>query len=75
MKRTAFPLADVYRLLEPGPVVLVTTTRKGRANTPHPACPSSRRQTLGLHSEIVVPLFLYTIFSCLEIENVRAFTV
>jgi len=26
------PLAHVYRLLEPGPVVLVTTARKGRAN-------------------------------------------
>jgi flavin reductase (DIM6/NTAB) family NADH-FMN oxidoreductase RutF len=32
MKRTAFPLSEVYRLLEPGPVVLVTTARKGRAN-------------------------------------------
>jgi flavin reductase (DIM6/NTAB) family NADH-FMN oxidoreductase RutF len=27
-----FPLAQVYGLLEPGPVVLVTTTRAGRAN-------------------------------------------
>ncbi|HEX8011523.1 MAG TPA: flavin reductase family protein [Casimicrobiaceae bacterium] len=26
------PLAQVYRLLEPGPVVLVTTARKGRPN-------------------------------------------
>jgi flavin reductase (DIM6/NTAB) family NADH-FMN oxidoreductase RutF len=26
------PLAHVYRLLEPGPVVLLTTARKGRAN-------------------------------------------
>ena len=26
------PLADVYRLLEPGPVVLLTTAHKGRAN-------------------------------------------
>jgi flavin reductase (DIM6/NTAB) family NADH-FMN oxidoreductase RutF len=26
------PLADVYALLEPGPVVLLTTARKGRAN-------------------------------------------
>ena len=31
MKRT-LPLADVYRLLEPGPVVLLTTARKGRYN-------------------------------------------
>ena len=31
MKRT-FPLSRVYRLLEPGPVVMVTTARKGRAN-------------------------------------------
>jgi flavin reductase (DIM6/NTAB) family NADH-FMN oxidoreductase RutF len=26
------PLARVYQLLEPGPVVLVTTARNGRAN-------------------------------------------
>ena len=26
------PLAKVYQLLEPGPVVLLTTSRKGRAN-------------------------------------------
>jgi len=32
MKKTAFPLSQVYRLLEPGPVVLVTTARAGRAN-------------------------------------------
>lgn len=31
-KKRAFPLAQVYRLLEPGPVVLVTTARAGRAN-------------------------------------------
>ena len=31
MKRT-FPLSKVYGLLEPGPVVIVTTARKGRAN-------------------------------------------
>ena len=30
--KTAFPLAEVYRLLEPGPVVLVTTARAARAN-------------------------------------------
>ena len=30
-KRT-LPLSEVYRLLEPGPVVLVATARKGRAN-------------------------------------------
>ena len=28
----ALPLAKVYQLLEPGPVVLLTTARKGRAN-------------------------------------------
>jgi len=26
------PLSKVYQLLEPGPVVLLTTARKGRAN-------------------------------------------
>ncbi|HYA20187.1 MAG TPA: flavin reductase family protein [Burkholderiales bacterium] len=31
MKRT-LALSKVYRLLEPGPVVMVTTARKGRAN-------------------------------------------
>ena len=30
--KTILPLAQVYRLLEPGPVVLLTTARKGRAN-------------------------------------------
>jgi len=28
----ALPLAEVYALIEPGPVVLLTTARKGRAN-------------------------------------------
>ena len=32
MKKTNFPLSEVYRLLEPGPVVLLTTIRAGRAN-------------------------------------------
>jgi flavin reductase (DIM6/NTAB) family NADH-FMN oxidoreductase RutF len=32
MAKRKFPLSRVYRLLEPGPVVLVTTARKGRAN-------------------------------------------
>jgi len=32
MVKKSFPLSQVYRLLEPGPVVLVTTSRKGRAN-------------------------------------------
>ena len=27
-----FPLSEVYQLLEPGPVVLLTTARRGRAN-------------------------------------------
>ena len=31
MKKT-LPLSRVYRLLEPGPVVMVTTAKKGRAN-------------------------------------------
>lgn len=32
MTKKSFPLSEVYRLLEPGPVVLVTTARRGRAN-------------------------------------------
>ena len=32
MNKTPFPLSQVYRLLEPGPVVLVTSARAGRAN-------------------------------------------
>ena len=32
MRKRSFPLSQVYRLLEPGPVVLVTTASKGRAN-------------------------------------------
>jgi len=32
MAKKTFPLPDVYRLLEPGPVVMVTTARKGEAN-------------------------------------------
>ncbi len=32
MKKRSLPLSRVYRLLEPGPVVLVTTAGKGSAN-------------------------------------------
>jgi flavin reductase (DIM6/NTAB) family NADH-FMN oxidoreductase RutF len=32
MLKKSFPLSKVYRLLEPGPVVMVTTAYKGRAN-------------------------------------------
>ncbi|HQR12249.1 MAG TPA: flavin reductase family protein [Casimicrobiaceae bacterium] len=32
MKRRTLPLARVYRLLEPGPVVLLVTARRGRPN-------------------------------------------
>ncbi len=32
MAKKSFPLANVYKLLEPGPVVMVATARKGRAN-------------------------------------------
>jgi flavin reductase (DIM6/NTAB) family NADH-FMN oxidoreductase RutF len=32
VNKREFPLGEVYRLLEPGPVVLVTTCRAGRAN-------------------------------------------
>lgn len=32
MAKRAFPLSKVYGLLEPGPVVLLTTARKGQAN-------------------------------------------
>lgn len=32
MPKRSFPLSKVYRLLEPGPVVMVTTAGKGRPN-------------------------------------------
>lgn len=32
MHKTSLPMSQVYRLLEPGPVVLVTSARAGRAN-------------------------------------------
>jgi flavin reductase (DIM6/NTAB) family NADH-FMN oxidoreductase RutF len=32
MAKKIFPLSKVYRLLEPGPVVMVTTAHKGKAN-------------------------------------------
>ncbi len=32
MEKNLFPLSEVYRLLEPGPVVLLTTTLSGKAN-------------------------------------------
>lgn len=32
MAKKSFPLSKVYRLLEPGPVVMVTTARNGKAN-------------------------------------------
>lgn len=32
MKKKSLPLSQVYRFLEPGPVVLVSTSRKGEAN-------------------------------------------
>lgn len=32
MQKQAFPLADVYGLLEPGPVLLLTTAQRGKAN-------------------------------------------
>lgn len=32
MARKRFPISRVYRLLEPGPAVLVTTAHKGKAN-------------------------------------------
>ncbi len=32
MSKRSFPLSEVYRLLEPGPVIMISTARKGRAN-------------------------------------------
>ncbi len=32
MANKTFPLSEVYRLLEPGPVVMVTTSHKGKTN-------------------------------------------
>jgi len=34
--KKSFPLSKVYGLLEPGPVVLVTTAQKGRARLKRP---------------------------------------
>ncbi|MBC2730891.1 flavin reductase [Thiobacillus sp.] len=34
MSKGSYPLSKVYGLLEPGPVVLVTTRRKGKPNIP-----------------------------------------
>ena len=33
MSKKSFPLSKVYRLLEPGPVVMVTTAGKGKSNS------------------------------------------
>lgn len=32
MSKKSYPLSKVYQLLEPGPVTLVTTARKGKPN-------------------------------------------
>ncbi|MFZ2524261.1 MAG: flavin reductase, partial [Candidatus Ferrigenium altingense] len=32
MAKKTYPLSQVYRLLEPGPVVLMTTAHKGKVN-------------------------------------------
>ena len=32
MKKKSLPLSKVYQLLEPGPVIMVSTARKGKAN-------------------------------------------
>jgi hypothetical protein len=32
MSKQSFPLSKVYRLLEPGPVVMITTANKGKSN-------------------------------------------
>jgi flavin reductase (DIM6/NTAB) family NADH-FMN oxidoreductase RutF len=32
MKKKSLPLSEVYRFLEPGPVVMISTARKGRPN-------------------------------------------
>jgi hypothetical protein len=40
MAKRSFPLSKVYTLLEPGPVVLLTTAHKGRADlAPIPRTP------------------------------------
>lgn len=38
IKKKEFPLSQVYRLLESGPVVMVTTCRAGRANVMPMSC-------------------------------------
>ena len=49
MKKTTFPLSEVYRRLEPGPVVLLTTARAGRSiclrqklHSPENKCPPGK---------------------------------
>ena len=32
MKKKSFPLSKVYQLIEPGPVVMMTTTKQGKSN-------------------------------------------
>ena len=59
MKKRIFPLSEVYRLREPGSVVLVTTARAGRANhvkgrVPHVA--SIMPMSWHLMMEFVPPL-------------------
>jgi flavin reductase (DIM6/NTAB) family NADH-FMN oxidoreductase RutF len=41
MPKRSFPLSKVYGLLEPGPVVLLTTARKGAANVMTMSCKRS----------------------------------
>jgi hypothetical protein len=47
MAKKSFPLSKVYGLLEPGPVVMVTTVRKGRPNIMTTGYRSSLRHRTG----------------------------
>ena len=59
-----FPLSKVYQLLEPGPVVMLTTARKGRANV----------MTMSWHMmvEFEPPLVACVVGSVYSFEMLRA---
>lgn len=61
-KKKSFPLSKVYQLLEPGPVVMVSTARKGESNI----------MTMSWHMMID---FEPPIFACVISENNYSFQI